>query len=368
MRKRIATMLYTVALVMVIPLTIFADEIQDNFLADMAEGLNARWTDSVDENTMSSSEFVEHREKLVNEEYSRISKYAEEEFENKKFDLMAHAYIEALELQLNALKYYTEMPNVYETEWSAGYNVRAILIPDFVDYYGLEVEEDEVAEFRQNRETFVVSDTVIETENEENSGEISGTQEEILLYDDEGIKVVITGMEEPDLFSTKINMRVENLNHHDIIVQTQNSQMVVNGNMIYSPFYAQVQSGKTANQVVEFYKDLLDDAGIEKIEEMSLSIEILDATSFLPIYEGEEKFLTVDENYQIHEKSVYTDQESIQKVQQLLNEAGYDCGSADGVPGEKTNSALLQFERDHGLPETTDITPELIETLEAAIN
>ena len=175
-------------------------------------------------------------------------------------------------------------------------------------------------------------------------------------------------MEEPDLFSTKINVRVENLNHHDICVGASNNQMVVNGSSVYSPLWIQVQSGKTASGTMEFYATDLKAAGIDKIDELSLTIQISDGESFMPIYEGNEIFLAVDDNYIIHEKSVYTDKESIQKVQQLLNDAGYDCGSADGVPGKKTNSALLQFERDNGLPETTDITPELIETLEEAIN
>lgn len=57
----------------------------------------------------------------------------------------------------------------------------------------------------------------------------------------------------------------------------------MNGNMIYSPLYAQVQSGKTANQAMEFYKVLLEDAGIDNIEEMAFNIQILDGESFMPL-------------------------------------------------------------------------------------
>ena len=45
---------------------------------------------------------------------------------------------------------------------------------------------------------------------------------------------------------------------------------------------------------------------------------------------------------------------------------GYNSGSTDGVPGKLTNSAILQFEKDHGYAENTDITPELIAQLEQA--
>ena len=58
--------------------------------------------------------------------------------------------------------------------------------------------------------------------------------------------------------------------------------------------------------------------------------------------------------------------ENIQKVQQLLTNLGYNSGSTDGVPGKLTNSAILQFEKDHGYAENTDITPELIAQLEQA--
>lgn len=343
---------------------------QESFLKDMAEGLNARWEQETDESTMSSSEIMEYRTGMANEEYSRLSQYKDVVFESEKFNLMAHAYIEAIELQLDAVKYYTELPGIYETEWSAGYNIRAALIPEFVDSYGLNVPEEEIATFRDGNAG--ASDTVYETsaDAETSAAESQSTNNqatEIELFNDEGIRVAITGMEEPNLNSTKINVSIENLNHHDILVSTVNSQVVVNGQMVPALLWAEVQSGKTSNTTMEFFETDLEAAGIDKIDELSFTIQIMDGESFLPLYEGNEKFLIIDDGYQISEKEVYTDTESIQKVQSLLNEAGYDCGAADGVPGKQTNNALLQFERDHGLPETTDITPELIETLEAAI-
>lgn len=346
---------------------VFADDIQENFLKDMADGLNARWEYNTDENTLSSSEIIEYRNTLVNEEYSRIEKYIDEDFESEKFGMMAKAYIEALEMQMNATKYYSELPEIYEAEWGAGYNVRAFLIPRFVDDFGLSVEESNVAEFRNMGA--VSAEVIPEPSDEETTEKTAETKnEEIEVFNDEGIKVIITGMEEPNLTSTRINVRVENLNHHDILVGTSDFNMVVNGNMIYSTLYADVKSGKTANTTLEFYQTELEKAGIDEIKELAFTITITDAETFMPIYEGDEKFLIIDENYRISEKVVYTDAESIQRVQELLNQAGYDCGSADGVPGKKTNNALLQFERDNGLPETTDITPELIETLESIIN
>lgn len=37
------------------------------------------------------------------------------------------------------------------------------------------------------------------------------------------------------------------------------------------------------------------------------------------------------------------------KVQEKLNELGYDCGTADGVAGKKTTAAVKRFQEDKGL-------------------
>lgn len=363
--KKIGTVIFSATMFLSLATSVLADDAQDNFLKDLADGLTARWSHDADENAMSNSEFMEYRTQIVNEEYDLLSRYKDADFESEKFALMAQAYIEALEMQLDAVKYYTELSDVYDTEWSAGYGMRALLIPDFVDHYGLDVPEEEVTAFREySGKTISTGANTSDQTSTENTVE---DDSEIELYNNQGIKVVITGMKEPDYTSTDFYVRIENLNHHNIIVHTSNSQMVVNGTMVSSPLYAEVQSGKTANVTMTFWKDTLDAAGIDKIREMSMDIEIADTDSYNTLYKGDEKYLSVSDDNQISEKVVYTDKENIQKVQELLNSAGYDCGSADGVPGEKTNNALLQFEKDHDLPETTDITPELIESLEAAI-
>jgi hypothetical protein len=48
-------------------------------------------------------------------------------------------------------------------------------------------------------------------------------------------------------------------------------------------------------------------------------------------------------------KSKPKDTVDIRKVQERLNELGYDCGPADGVKGPQTEEAIKQFQRDKGL-------------------
>ena len=41
--------------------------------------------------------------------------------------------------------------------------------------------------------------------------------------------------------------------------------------------------------------------------------------------------------------------EEVRDLQELLNKAGYDCGTADGVFGTKTETAVKRFQAEHGL-------------------
>ena len=42
----------------------------------------------------------------------------------------------------------------------------------------------------------------------------------------------------------------------------------------------------------------------------------------------------------------YTDKDTVKKVQQALNDAGFDCGTPDGAAGKKTkNASIMGWER-----------------------
>lgn len=60
---------------------------------------------------------------------------------------------------------------------------------------------------------------------------------------------------------------------------------------------------------------------------------------------------------------VYTDSDTISKVQQALNDLGYDCGPADGIAGRRTTGAISQYQQDKGLDETGEIDDELLKSL-----
>lgn len=63
------------------------------------------------------------------------------------------------------------------------------------------------------------------------------------------------------------------------------------------------------------------------------------------------------------EETVYTDAETVEKVQTALNEAGYDCGTPDGIAGKATYAAMNAYQEDNGLPVSNSITDSLLVSL-----
>jgi peptidoglycan hydrolase-like protein with peptidoglycan-binding domain len=53
--------------------------------------------------------------------------------------------------------------------------------------------------------------------------------------------------------------------------------------------------------------------------------------------------------------------DTVKGVQQVLADLGYAPGPVDGAWGENTARAVTAFQRDHGIPETGQITPELLD-------
>lgn len=56
----------------------------------------------------------------------------------------------------------------------------------------------------------------------------------------------------------------------------------------------------------------------------------------------------------------------IRDAQTLLTELGYEVGTPDGIAGSKTRDAVKSFEAVNGLPQTGDITEDLLQRLEIA--
>ena len=53
----------------------------------------------------------------------------------------------------------------------------------------------------------------------------------------------------------------------------------------------------------------------------------------------------------------------VELVQAALNSSGYDAGAADGKMGDKTRDAIKQYQSDWQLPETGELTPEMVDRI-----
>lgn len=58
-----------------------------------------------------------------------------------------------------------------------------------------------------------------------------------------------------------------------------------------------------------------------------------------------------------------TDKATVKAVQQALNDAGYDCGTPDGVAGKKTAAAITAYQEANGLEATGEIDDALLAAL-----
>lgn len=58
----------------------------------------------------------------------------------------------------------------------------------------------------------------------------------------------------------------------------------------------------------------------------------------------------------------YSDAETVMMVQNALNEAGYDCGTADGIAGENTRTQISEYQKENGLEPTGNIDDDLLES------
>lgn len=90
---------------------------------------------------------------------------------------------------------------------------------------------------------------------------------------------------------------------------------------------------------------------------------------FLPSNNGKEEFVySLDEadnpqSESILENKTYDDRETISKVQEALNNRGYDCGIADGINGSNSQAKIQQYQEDNGLDVTGIIDDNLLRSL-----
>ena len=56
-------------------------------------------------------------------------------------------------------------------------------------------------------------------------------------------------------------------------------------------------------------------------------------------------------------------QAAVKTIQVILNKNGYEAGGADGVMGDKTKTAIAQFQKDNDLTPTGEVDSKLVQAL-----
>lgn len=107
---------------------------------------------------------------------------------------------------------------------------------------------------------------------------------ETVVYDENGIKITVTGIDNNSLFGKEIKFLVENSTDKNITVS--GNTFIVNGVTLYGMMYIDVAAGKKANDTLTFMRTDLENAGISEIASVSAhDLHITDTDSFDTLYE-----------------------------------------------------------------------------------
>lgn len=100
----------------------------------------------------------------------------------------------------------------------------------------------------------------------------------IVMYDDNGIEVMVKGLDEDAFFGPCVKVYIANNTDQDITVQTRN--VSINNFMIDPIFSADVLSGKHAISEITFFSSDLEENEITEIKTLELNLHIFDSTNW----------------------------------------------------------------------------------------
>ncbi len=121
--------------------TFTVTESDDEFMQKVSDQLYYRSTlNDNDLKNLQDDEYVKFFQNLINDELSELTPYQSSDYSSIEYYI--DNYIEGLQLQLNALDYYTTDKSEFNYYWNSGYNDRVYSIVNLYDYYGMQLDED----------------------------------------------------------------------------------------------------------------------------------------------------------------------------------------------------------------------------------
>lgn len=102
---------------------------------------------------------------------------------------------------------------------------------------------------------------------------------EQVIFDSDGIRITVKGMEEATMAGTRIRLLVENATQKNIVLS--GDLFVVNGVTMPGYLYAEAAAGTKTNDAIELYGDSLEAAGIVEIQTLrGYDIRIVDTDTY----------------------------------------------------------------------------------------
>lgn len=130
------------------------------------------------------------------------------------------------------------------------------------------------------------SDVSKEPEESKESTKKGATIEELVLVDQDGIKVTAKSLElEGSFIGPQLKVLVENESEAAVIVQVRD--VSINGITVESPFSCNVAAGKKANDEISFMSSELERAGITDLGEIELKLHIFDSETWDAVLDTE---------------------------------------------------------------------------------
>lgn len=129
----------------------YEQTVDGKFMRALSKGLIDRWdyseTGYIEEfgkevDKLGKSEYMEYIKKCINFELDYVGDFQEKEFLDVTLGEKVLNYIEVLNNGLTAIDYYSMDFNKYNVMWNDIYSTRVLFIRDFVNDYGLIVDEE----------------------------------------------------------------------------------------------------------------------------------------------------------------------------------------------------------------------------------
>lgn len=260
---------------------------QDEFLQDMAEGIQKRLSSDKDSIDMSAEEKAAHYEELVGYELSRIEKYQDLHFADENFDRLAHLYISGCQAQRFAAQNYKN-DALYESLWAGGKQIRFAVITELYTRYDLPITDDEAANYKLSdyssysasmdgqldiasgltlySDQMVTYDEVIRIDKDESQ----------TLYDDEDILITLKSLEITD-GNYQVNFLIDNKRESERATCELGKGYVDDYQIgIAIPWgYCFIDPGKKGDTYSMINKSDLEDADMEAFETLSCYLYVL---------------------------------------------------------------------------------------------